>query len=93
MKIDAQHLAANWKTTAQGALSAVIGLSLSSAFMGALSPSLAGHVTVAASVAKVILGIMQQDAGTTVARLRTGEVAAVPSHELPDDASIKTVVK
>jgi hypothetical protein len=79
------HLLQNWKTTAQSLLSGLIGLSAVAPALSFLTPKQAGCLVSAGVVAKVILGVFQKDAGSTLA-VEPGDPTPqiVPSHEIPN---------
>jgi hypothetical protein len=76
----------HWKSTTQSLLTATIGLSAVAPQISWLQPKHAAWLASAGVVGKVFLGMMQQDAGTTIAETRDG-VKAVDSHEVPNDPS------
>lgn len=81
------NLLKNWKTTVQGILTAVISLSLIAPQLSFLTLKQAATLVSLGAIAKVVLGFFQQDAGTTEAITKSGEVKQVPSHEVPNDPS------
>jgi hypothetical protein len=85
-------LTANWKSTVQAILSAIIGLGAIAPSLSILSPKVAGALVAAGAVAKVILGVSQKDAGVTLASTPSG-VETVPSHEIPDNPNAVPVTK
>lgn len=86
------HLLANWKTTLQSVLTSVIGLSAVAPSLSFLSPKQAGLLVSAGVLAKVVLGLFQQDAGSTVAIVKgQTESQVVPSHEIPDSPNAKPI--
>lgn len=87
-------LAANWKTTLQGLLTGLIGLSAVAPALSFLPPKQAGILVSSGVIAKVILGVFQKDAGTTLAVTPASPATPipVPSHEVPDSPSATPVV-
>ena len=87
-----KNLLANWKTTVQSLLSGVIGLSTVAPTLSFLSPKHAGWLVSSGVLAKVILGLFQKDAGSTMAQV-PGESSPqlVPSHEIPDSPTATAI--
>jgi hypothetical protein len=78
---------ANWKSTCQAILSAIIGLSAVAPQISLLDAHQAAILVSAGVVAKVFIGILQQDAGSTLAYVRGSKTpVVVDSHETPDDS-------
>ena len=75
----------HWKTTTQSGLTAIIGLSAVAPSIYWLTPKQAASLVSAGVVGKVFLGMMQQDAGTTIAYVPGKGTQAESSHETPDD--------
>ena len=77
-----QHFRANWKTSVQPILSVI----LVAAPMATLpdspihSPTTLWFIAVLTAVAKVYIGVIQQDAGTVIAKTSQG-IKPVESHE------------
>jgi len=81
------RLPRDWKTTLSGLLSGVIATS--TVILAPDSPihsfRYGAYLALLAGCGKVWVGLIQKDAGETEARNKlTGEVATVPSHEVPD---------
>jgi hypothetical protein len=81
----------HWKSTTQSGLTAIIGLSAVAPSIYWLTPKQAASLVSAGVVGKVFLGMLQQDAGTVVAKLPDGETKAMPGHEIPDDKAATAV--
>jgi hypothetical protein len=87
----------NWKTTLAGILSAFLAVvgpltAYLAEHNNATATDISGGLTVAAAIARIVLGIMQKDAGTVQA-IVPGSVTpqAVPSHEVPDSPAATPV--
>lgn len=81
------HIIANWKTSAQGLLSfvSVTAVALQGLRIPLVSPKINAGIAIAAVLSKAYIGLIQHDGGMELARMPSGEVKAVPSHEVPDD--------
>ena len=82
------HLAANWRTTANGLLSALIAVIVAIAAL----PAGARPYVYALAGLRALVGFIQSDAGKTLA-VTSGGVKAVDSHEIPNDPANKMVNK
>lgn len=82
MQIDTAKLTKNWKTTANGLLSAAALVVIAEMAV----PTGAKPLVYVLAGLRVLVGLVQTDAGSTEAVL-PGSAAAqiVPSHEIPDD--------
>jgi hypothetical protein len=79
------HIAKNWKTTVGGVLSAVIGFSaVASTPNPWINSALGLKILGAASIARIILGMIQKDGGNQV------NVALPPGTQLQQDTTITT---
>jgi len=89
------HLLTSWKSTLQSILTVLIGLSGVAWPAGLLTPKQALWMAIVPSVAKIVLGAVQQDAGVTLATTPQSPVTpiAVASHEQPDDPAATPVNK
>ena len=88
-----QHLSSNWKTTAQSILTSAIGIVPVFMGLGIFTPRQALFVGAVPGIAKVIIGLLQQDAGTAVARVAGAGEQVVSSHEVPDDPNAKPILQ
>ena len=81
------HLKANWKTSAVGLAVLILGVSASVHFdsSGHLAMTQKDWFTAFIALLAGAVGISQKDAGKMSALTPSGEVAAVDSHEEPDD--------
>lgn len=84
-------LTANWKSTMLGlCLLAMSGLHfVKFDDVGNLAMTERDWFGVLTGLIGAVVGILMKDAGSTEAKLPSGEVAAVPSHEIPDDPANK----
>ena len=89
MTIDTDKLTANWKTTANGLLSA--GVAVVIAWMAL--PAGSRRLVYALAALRALVGFTQTDAGTTLAITPAGDVRPVASHETPDDSADVAVTK
>ena len=105
-----QKFLAHWKTTANGILAFLITtLTILSGFLGTGDLTQAGNgsigsihvstwvatgITVALALCRAWIGLLQQDAGSQLAKVPGApEAAVVPSHETPDDPNAVVVVQ
>jgi hypothetical protein len=90
------HLATNWKSTVSSVLTAT--LATSAAFLtpplnALVSPKVILYLGAAQIIGKIWIGLLQQDAGTTMAVVPGSSTPqAVPSHEVPDQPAAKVVL-
>lgn len=61
--MNASQIFANWKTSVQSILTAVISLSLVAPSLAILTPKQVAVIVAAGAIAKIVLGLAQQDAG------------------------------
>jgi len=94
INFDTEKLFKNWKTTANGFLSLFIttGITLQVLNSPLFGPKFNMGLVVAMAVARAWVGLLQKDAGTTLA-IVPGElgVQSVPSHETPDNIAAQPV--
>lgn len=96
MKLSLPHLASNWKSTVSSILTAT--LATSAAFLAPplntlVSAKVILWIGAAQIIGKIWIGLLTQDAGTTLAILPgDSKPEVVPSHEVPDEPAA-TVVK
>lgn len=80
-----KHVQKNWKTSLSGILSALIGFSaVASTPNPWISSALGIKILGAASIAKVILGLIQKDGGSQL------NVSLPPGTQLHQDTTIQT---
>lgn len=96
MTINLPHLKSNWKSTASSILTAT--LATSAAFLAPplntlVSAKVILYIGAAQIIGKIWIGLIQQDAGTTLAVVPGNpEPQTVPSHEIPDQSAAKVVL-
>ena len=96
MKLSLPHLASNWKSTVSSILTAT--LATSAAFLAPplntlVSAKVILYIGAAQIIGKIWIGLIQQDAGTTLAVVPGNpEPQTVPSHEIPDQPAAKVVL-
>ncbi len=95
MVLDTSKLFSSWKTTANGILGLFItvGAVLLATNTPILNQRLTAELTVAMAVARAVVGMLQKDAGTTVAVVPGGIPKLVDSHETPNDPAAVPVAK
>jgi hypothetical protein len=89
-----QHMKQNWKTSASGLLTAIIGLSAVASTPNPWIPSSLGvKILGAAAIAKVVLGLIQTDGQQTTVNLPVGSAPMSVTVPPGSTASISTPEK
>jgi hypothetical protein len=88
------HILTSWKSTVQSLLTVIIGLSGIAIPANVLTTKEVVIIALAGSVAKVILGALQQDAGVTLANVPgKSSPVVVESTEVPVDPTATPVAQ
>lgn len=96
MKLSLPHLKNNWKSTVSSILTAT--LATSAAFLtpplnALVSAKVILYIGAAQIIGKIWIGLIQTDAGTTLATVPGSPTpVVVPSHEIPDQPAATAVL-